>query len=114
MKLEEEKKLVAKWLGGEYVVAQSLFTDAYYEAKDGKLTWGWNPEGCRGPWDEIWEKLEDEGIEMDYHTNIASLCPEMNKPDFAVHIVSWFLHTAKPETCWKALLETLENENNQK
>ena len=100
MKLEEEKKLVAKFM--KYQIIDRLHTKNEHGnyIADGRP---WNPESNREWWDEIWEKMDDEIWEI-YSHYVSELHGESIIGNF-----DRYYHTAKPEICWKALIRTLEN-----
>jgi len=104
MKLEEEKKLVAEKLGFMSVGPGGM--PKIYTNKQLYNLEEWKPSGERKWWDEIWEKMPYE-MTVKYLENI--LIPEQGLDDTFEE--SWFTHTAKPETCWKALIKTLQELN---
>ncbi len=101
MTLIEEKKLVAEKLMGWSFIG--LFIFKYPKKSDKQKNHpaisSWNPQLERKWWDEIWER---EGFPTGkYYDNLLALKPAPREK----HI---WLHTAKPEVCWKALIKTLE------
>ena len=106
MTLEEEKKLVAEWMGWRVNQYHSLglqhFVRVTNNPESAVYIDAWNPQSYRNCWDEIWENMNDDIKEV-YLDNLTNILPvQING------IVSWLeIHTAKPEKCWKALIETL-------
>ena len=110
MTLEEEKKLVADWMGWIHVSVSpgdNFFYTSGNIIKDRILVKEWNPQSERKWWDEIWEKIDDKNlsyiyvdkiVELEYVTEISGL------PKW------WHIHTAKPEICWKALIKAINND----
>ena len=108
MTLIEEKKLVATRLMGWEVVEIPVI--GFFVQT---LLWipniiilldSWKPELERKWWDNIWDKMDDE-VYQKYMNNLADLLEVgFNVGD---KTRSWKFHTAKPETCWKALLQTI-------
>ena len=113
MNLEAEKKLVAEklmgwesddgwWLNDKFALR---FTSNGFENT-------WNPQDERKWWDEIWEKMD----EAEFNKFIAHLLPLLFPTIFTARKASQITRevlirrclTAKPETCWKALIKTLE------
>ncbi len=107
MNIEEEKKLVIKFMG--YTIEEEEVPHGYgpehtesiirNEGHKVKRFNSWSPESERKWWDKIWDKMDDEMFEK-YHMNIARLFGPLNIRE---------IHTAKPSICWKALIKTLNN-----
>ena len=100
MSIEAEKKLVAEWLEKEFKTIEELKSGEFGVAKT-----GWKPESERKWWDEIWEKMAGE--QLDEYEFILSKLWETTSTGYTIKM---FIHTAKPEICWKALIKTLEEE----
>lgn len=101
MNLEDEKKLVAeKLMGWKIYYDNHEFTSIERGGMGAKLLlFNWNPQTERKWWDEIWEKMNFYEM-IGYMGHLKKLKP--------YQFEDWFVHTAKPETCWKALITTLE------
>lgn len=98
MNLEEEKKLVAEKLNISFMITPII--RAPIEE--------WNPQSERKWWDEIWDKMDKKTMKKYLNTifDIHAGPSEQENPDHTGVLFKCF-HTAKPETCWKALIKTL-------
>ena len=105
MTLEEEKKLVAEWMGWRVNQYHSLglqhFVRVTNSPESAVYIDAWNPQSYRNCWDEIWENMDENTMSL-YLSNIKCKGHLVIAPE-----IIWFFHTASPETCWKALIETL-------
>lgn len=104
MTLEEEKRMVAKWMGLDYVVRRPLHKsyDCKFLQKNGIVVHifdKWSPQSDRRCWDEIWERIVEEELIDKYFHNL-----KLNER----YGDDWGVHTATPEQCWHALIKTLE------
>ena len=115
MTYEEEKNMVADWLGWEKL---SDFPPPDgpewhgYQRQDETLIHKdlWNPKEGRNAWPEIWSKLtlEETGyMVVDYLQNLESILA-LSEEHENTHAIFMF-HTATPEQCWQALITTLLN-----
>jgi hypothetical protein len=101
--LEQEKRLVAEFMGWEWIIVEStgLIRHYAYIHKDGEKTGiqpkYWNPQTDRNAWPEIWDKMDEETMTL-YLMELGRLLPNRK----------WSFHIASPEVCWKALIEVLE------
>ena len=84
MKLEDEKKLVAEWMGWNLKYIEDRFD--------------WNPQSERKWWDELFDKIWEQSLDGKYISELVKMG----------NFRKWSIHTAKPEVCWKALIKTLE------
>ena len=108
MTLLEEKKMVAEWMGwGGFShgfnrdVGSMVIQDVYWD--------DWNPQSDRNAWPEIWGKLSN----LEWFVYKQTLVNEFRKIAEEVEGIVRFdlqecMHTASPETCWKALIKTIE------
>jgi len=98
MTLEEEKRLVLKWLG------YSVGVNRYWKKEAGRVG-AMSIESYHGNtdprcWPEIWEKIDGQMIKK-----YIPILAEMVGGDWKC---PWRIHTAPPEVCWKALIKTLK------
>ena len=105
MLLEEEKILVAKKvMGWEIIYSMKIkgISDpsSAYIKNIKTLLKNWNPQEERKWWDDIWRAKGFGGITGMYYDNLLLIKPPQREPFI-------WLHTAKPEVCWKALIKTL-------
>jgi len=113
MTLEEEKKLVAEKLMGwryanEYQQPDGPYWKGFYtdKTKEELHISQWEPNEGRKWWDEIWEKMKSTLID-EYHDVSDIYYDYIRYNERGKPISGWDLHTAKPETCWKALIKAL-------
>jgi len=118
MTLEAEKKLVTENLMG-WDVKEDTHTGIRIGVlpclgifkKDGTpiyLLHVWNPQEERKWWDEIWEKM-DKDLWWKWYCNKKELLGfvDVGLEDLYVEQIR-AIDTASPETCWEALIKTLE------
>ncbi len=78
----------------------------------------WNPESNREWWDKIWAKMDFDMIyvyvdRLDYFMDWKKL--EAKQPKLQGKHEVWFgINTASPKICWKALIATLNQINQEK
>jgi len=101
MNIEDKKKLVVEKLMGWHTFnCHSDQGDFWVWArKDSPLVIGkkeWSPQSERKWWDEIWEKMDKDWF-LKYIWNLFDEVEGIFE-----------IHTAKPEICWKALVETIK------
>jgi len=118
MDLNEEKKLVVEklmgWEKGDYKGGGwpiEYYDDEYH--KIGIMLKNWNPQDNeigRRWWDEIWEKMQNLALRGGY---VAEL-----EKHFGINMMKRYscnsvlaIHTAKPAICWKALIKTINQKN---
>jgi hypothetical protein len=99
--MEEEKKLVAEWMGWEISPLQK---NVYFKRGIGYNFDDWNPHQDRNCWPEIWDKLASIDIYLEKYLDEMDLQFTNSK---YLHGDKWDYHTASPEICWKALVKTL-------
>jgi len=87
--IEDEKRMVAKWMGWKVEPLATLFRP-----------W-WNPQSSREPWPELWGNMDEETRQQ--YMNILH---QMIQPVVAT---AWEFHTMSFEVCWRALIKVLED-----
>jgi len=103
MNLEDEKKLVAEWMGWK---CENKYNDDWIVCPNHVFRlYEWTPESERKWWDEIWERLSVYDLDYVYTDNVQKFAHAQETRGLAT---KWYIHTAKPEVCWKALLKTLK------
>jgi len=106
MNLEDEKKRVAEWMGWE-IRLDDEHLGAFSNMKQEFIDFykNWKPQSERKWWDEIWERLSVYDLDYVYTDNVQKFAHAQETRGLAT---KWYIHTAKPEVCWKALLKTLK------
>jgi len=101
MTLKEEKKLVADWMGWSVSMEHGLGPMIIKEYPPHLMFHNWHPNSSRFWWDEIWDNMDMKTFKI-YMKELKSFHYE--RPLATKQI---FIHTAKSEICWKALVTTL-------
>lgn len=95
--LEQEKRLVAKFMGWEAGV--NHINGVKYSS--------WNPQTDRNAWPEIFLKIENSPKDF----GVMSIKESFTTDLFDLGMRGgWGYLTASPEVCWQALVATLEGE----
>lgn len=124
MNLEDEKKLVSKWLGWKIFSYSSTdkrpCKDNAYKKPDGTTIWlaKWNPQSDRNCWAEIWGKMwelpPENNFKIQYIRNLRKLlCLVPMKNSLNAFTYFWRFHTSPPEICWRALVESLKGKDGE-
>ena len=110
MTLEQEKKLVAEFMGWEVgkkppfpdtvlIYRIGCFPDTNVNVLEPEH---WNPQTDRNAWPEIWDKMgRDFKIEYLDYLRLFLLVDK-------THLTLFDYLTASPEVCWQALIKVLE------
>tara|TARA_R100001244_G_scaffold67422_1_gene55190 strand:- start:676 stop:1053 length:378 start_codon:yes stop_codon:yes gene_type:complete len=122
--LEQEKKLVAEFMGWKI---DSYVRDGVYHTdlitNRGSSDQGlrlpiqeWSPQKDRNAWPEIWDMMNWRMIK-EYDKNLVQMHYDNAHPtatggfgEDTELALRWKSHRAKPEVCWQALIKTLEGE----
>ena len=116
MNLEDEKRLVAEWMGwkydeGVFKVKEPIPPYEYF-AHIGEAVW--NPQSERKWWPKIWDKFTWSMI-REYDKYLTEMAYENSFPTvtggFGAETelaLRWKAHRAKPEVCWKALVKSIK------
>ena len=99
--LEDEKRLVAtRLMGWEYEPEDYNGVVEFSSSVE-----DWNPQDNERATNEEWQEIWDKMDEFQWGEYIEQLSEFQTKPG------KWkFLHTAKPEICWAALIKTISEE----
>ena len=112
MSLEEDKKLIAEFMGWKFD-----YEGRVSNPKQSSF-WlcNWNPQTDRNAWPEIWDKIaSDLDVLYSYLDNLDYMMDwkalEKKYPQLEGKHELWFgIHTAPPEVCFKALIKTLKEQ----
>ena len=109
MTLVEEKKLVADFMGWKHIPTEMKVTALRYQKKDRTSIYldQWHINNnelatCKD-WDEIWDEMDEDFMEKYLHEVYRNL----NLGIASITLHEKLFHTAKPDLCWKALLQTI-------
>jgi hypothetical protein len=99
MTLEEEKKMIAEWMGWE------VHKLGFYRSKNNYLSWQmWNPQKELSSWSEFFEKLHGKGWE-DFTQMLIDIAPDANDNRYNTELHSkWMLISAPSEALWITLV----------
>ncbi len=106
MSLNEEKRMVAEFMGWEIRIGPNK-SKYFYTDRDTALPWvdDWNPQSdttaTYSQWAEIWGKIKSIDMWLRYLGNIYKLMPDNDNRDYV-------FHTAPPSIRWKALCATIK------
>jgi len=106
--IDDEKRLVAKWMGWKITETDGTPFYFYRQSGVGKREADWNPHEDPRCWPEIWERLYPQKI----GSFLKVLFPLLDMPyGHDEDDKYWACLTAPPEVCWKALIKALEEQN---
>jgi len=116
MSLEEDKKLIAEFMGWTLITEDYFGSDRVEIVEKEIYMQGWNPQTDRNAWPEIWDKIaSDLDVlylyldNLDYMMDWKAL--EKKYPQLEGKHEVWFgIHTAPPEVCFKALIKTIKEQ----